>query len=246
MKSPNLIWWSPSPTRWRAMPPRPHRRHRRPHSRRSSSVQGSASANSTRAFPAGHATAAEFVLQCRPRQALAGADGASAMRRRPRAGGGGAEPVPLEGGQGERPRAGGGGRGAAGRARRRTRPPVSVSDGQARRPRDRPRSRRRSGPARAAMTAGRGLGTDSVSRPSCRQPHRPSRHGAERRVGGHWSRLRRRTLARLPRCGRPGSLWGAPGPVPGGCSASSSPIRPRRALRTPTEITLPCAERPKR
>ena len=35
--------------------------------------------------------------------ALAGADGASAMRRRPRAGGGGAEPVPLEGGLGERP-----------------------------------------------------------------------------------------------------------------------------------------------
>ena len=34
--------------------------------------------------------------------ALAGADGASAMRRR-RAGGGGAEPVPLEGGLGERP-----------------------------------------------------------------------------------------------------------------------------------------------
>ncbi len=32
-----------------------------------------------------------------------GADGASAMRRRPRAGGGGAEPVPLEGGLGERP-----------------------------------------------------------------------------------------------------------------------------------------------
>ena len=35
--------------------------------------------------------------------ALAGADGASAMRRRPRAGGGGAEPVPLKGGLGERP-----------------------------------------------------------------------------------------------------------------------------------------------
>ena len=55
------------------------------------------------AFPAGQATASEFVLQLRPRRTLAGADGASARRRRPRAGGGGAEPVPLKGGLGERP-----------------------------------------------------------------------------------------------------------------------------------------------
>ena len=43
------------------------------------------------------------ALARRPDLALAGADGASAMRRRPRAGGGGAEPVPLEGGLDERP-----------------------------------------------------------------------------------------------------------------------------------------------
>ena len=73
--------------------------------------------------------------------ALGGADGASAMRRRPRA-----RP-------GRAGRAGGGGRGAAGRAKRRTRPPVSVSDGQAR---------------------GRAADTDSVSRPSSRQPARKS------------------------------------------------------------------------
>ena len=106
-------------------------------------------------------------------------------------------------------RAGGGGRGAAGRARRRTRPPVSPTLAPRRgfprpayrrgprprpspRPRDdRPRSRRCSRPARAAMSCRpRSLGRTAcrARRPASR--HRRSRHGAERRVGGHWSRLR--------------------------------------------------------
>ena len=84
-------------------------------------------------------------------------------------------------------RAGGGGRGAAGRARRRTRPPVSVSDGQARGPHDRPRWRIRSASRQTCRT-------EALGRTACRARRR-SRHGAERRVGGHWSRLRGQSVS---------------------------------------------------
>ena len=68
--------------------------------------------------------------------------------------------------------------------------PFSVSDGQARGPRDRPRSRRCSRAARAAMTCR----TEALGRTACRARRR-SRHGAERRVGGHWSRLRGQSVS---------------------------------------------------
>ena len=128
-----------------------------------------------------------------------GGDGASAMRRRPRAGGGGAEPVPLEGGLGERPGL------AAAVVGRLVEPGVE---------RGRPSACPTAKPVAARPTAFStvlpprasrdDLQAEALGRTACRarrpaSRHRRSRHGAERRVGGHWSRLRGQSVSLPPR-----------------------------------------------
>ena len=113
------------------------------------------------------------------------------MRRRPRAGGGGAEPVPLEGGLGEQPGL------AAAVVGRLVEPGVERGRPLAC-PTAKPAAARRPTafstvlPPRASRDD---LQAEALGRTACRarrpaSRHRRSRHGAERRVGGHWSRLR--------------------------------------------------------
>ncbi len=160
--------------------------------RRAEFVSARKAGGCARGPPAGPGTAGTGTQRRVGRTTVTGLGGGrcSAMRRRPRAGGGGAEPVPLEGGLGERPGL------AAAVVGRLVEPGVE---------RVRPSACPTAKPAAARPTAFStvlrphasrdDLQAEALGRTACRarraaSRHRRSRHGAERRVGGHWSRLR--------------------------------------------------------
>ena len=160
------------------------------------------------------------------RRNWSGADGASAMRRRPRAGGHGPEAAARNrcrsraawtSGRGWRRRSWGGWSSQASNAaaRQRVRRPSP-------RPRDRPRSRRCSRPARAAMTCRPRPWDGQRVAPVVPPAGTVDRgDGAERRVGGHWSRLRGQSV-RMPRPAAPARVELPPGEQPAAPGQSTS------------------------